>query len=351
MATISYKCDSCKRTIELVENPQGFTVVGKCVITNGCIGRLYKTGRNPNNVRESSPSYVEGLDNYIPRRAFFEYSQTLPSNSWLVSHGMGTVPSVAVYIIQSDSAMELLDNSEYSLTIVDNNSILIEFEKNVKGIVQCVAKSTVPLLPSVIPVEIELVKASTDGIITFAVPKFITQLRGYAPTPPTSTTLPINLCEDTTPIQIEIEVTKPNEDPFICFEDVENFTTTKSPWFGWKEILINSRRNYCTRTLDLKKLKVFESIGLISGEVPNGTRIRFLRIDYGSGRKEEIPSRGLLMLIANYPYEYVDKEKGKLIDVGELIGDNLGYFIFQDGDIFLNGVNVEKTYPNISRVM
>ena len=36
MATINYKCDQCKRETELVENSTGFTIIGKCNITEGC---------------------------------------------------------------------------------------------------------------------------------------------------------------------------------------------------------------------------------------------------------------------------------------------------------------------------
>lgn len=344
MATISYKCDSCKRAIELVENTQGFTAVGKCVITNGCIGRLYKVGRNPNNLRESSPSYVEGLNNYIPRRAFFEYNQTLLSNKWTVSHNMGIVPSLSVYTVRADGEMKLLDNSEYTISIIDNNSISIKFLINTRGIVQCIAKSTVPLLPSTVPLDVELQQTSVNGIMTLAVPKFITQLRG---TGTSTVSLPIDLCKDPSPIEIEIEVTKPNEPPFVCFETVENFTSNKSPWFGWKEILVRGRRSYCLRTIDLSTLKVFESIGLVSGAIPNGTRIRFLRIDYGSGMKQEIPSRGLMMVLANSPYDYVDKDKDSIIDIGELLGDSSGYFVYQDGEVFISESDIEKTYPSI----
>lgn len=367
MATISYKCDTCKRAVELVENPQGFTVVGKCVITNGCTGRLYRTERNPNNVRESSPSYVEGLTNYVPRRAFYKFAQTLSSNKWKVTHNMGVLPSTFVYLEQENGSFVATDNSTYKVTSVDKNTIMITFPQKVKGIIQCVAKSTVPLVPSTIPKEINQYQVSANGIITFAVPKYLTQVHGQIPvvsaptvtptlTPsptPTTTpiTLPLNLCAESSTIQIEIEITKPNEDPFVCFEDIENFTDNRSPWNGWGEVLVGKRRNYCVRTASLLKLKVFGNANLEANDIPNGTRIRFLRIDYGTGRKEEIPSRGLLMLLAKSPYAYADKVKDKVVDVGELIGDTPDYFVYNDGELFLDETKVERSYPDISRVI
>ncbi len=367
MATISFKCDTCKRSVELVENPQGFTVVGKCVITNGCTGRLYRTERNPNNVRESSPNYVAGLNNYVPRRALYEFEQTLSADKWKVKHDMGVLPSTFVYLRQEDGSHVLVDNSTYKVSPIDKNTIMVTFTSKVRGIIQCVAKSTVPLVPSTVAPETSQYQVSANGIITFAVPKYLTQIHGQIPqvsaptvsptiTPsptPTSTPigLPLNLCAESATIQIEIEITKPNEDPFVCFENIDNLTDSRSPWNGWGEVLVGKRRNYCIRTATILKLAVFGNADLESGDIPDGTRIRFLRIDYGTGRKEAIPSRGLLMLLAKNPYAYADKVKDRVVDVGELLGDSPDYFVYRGGELFLDESKVERSYPDISRVI
>ncbi len=366
MATISYKCDTCKRNIELVENPQGFTVFGKCVITNGCRGKLYKTERNPNNVRESAPTFTGGVDNYVPRRAFNEFTQGLMSDRWKVSHGLGTTPATFVYELTDDGQTVPIDNSYYTVQEVDKNNIVLIFPRKLRGIVQSVARSTVPLIPSTLPEDEIVLQASSKGIITFAIPKYLTQIVGNIPdvsppaitptlTPsptPTSTpvNLPLGLCT-VDDIQIEIEIIRPNEEPIVCFERIPYQVDNKSPWTGWNEVLIRKRRNYCIRTVNILSLKIFGNANLKATDIPNGTRIRFLRIDYGTGRTVEIPSRGLLMLLSQNPHEYVDKIKDRLIDVGELIGDVPNYFVYNDGELFLDESKVEKTYPDISRVI
>lgn len=366
MATISYKCDTCKRNIELVENSQGFTVFGKCVITNGCRGKLYKTERNPNNVRESAPTFTGGVDNYVPRRAFNEFTQGLMSDKWKVSHGLGTTPATFVYELTGDGQTVPIDNSYYTVQEVDKNNIILIFPRKMRGIVQSVARSTVPLIPSTLPEDEIVLQASSKGIITFAIPKYLTQIVGNIPdvsppaitptlTPsptPTSTpvNLPLGLCT-VDDIQIEIEIIRPNEEPVVCFERIPYQVDNKSPWTGWNEVLIRKRRNYCIRTVNILSLKIFGNANLKATDIPNGTRIRFLRIDYGTGRTVEIPSRGLLMLLSQNPHEYVDKIKDRLIDVGELIGDVPNYFVYNDGELFLDESKVEKTYPDISRVI
>ena len=181
MATISYNCDTCKRQIEILEQPQGFTVVGKCVITEGCIGRLYRTARNPNNVRESAPNYVEGLNNFVPRRAFFEFQQTISTDKWTVNHNMGVLPSIFVYVLDNNNEYVLLDNEEYTINPTSKNSLYLKFDNRVKGIVQCVAKSTIPMVPPTIVPIADQFRASAEGILTFAIPKFLTYADGTPP--------------------------------------------------------------------------------------------------------------------------------------------------------------------------
>lgn len=351
MATISYNCDTCKRSVELVENPYGFTVVGKCVITNGCSGRLYRTERNPNNLRESAPKYVAGLDNYVPRKAFFEYTQSLASDKWNINHNMGVLPSTSVYMLSASGKYELVDNRTYKVVAIDKNNLSIVFPTKVSGLVQCIAKSTVPSIPPTVAPDATEYQVSSNGVITFAVPKYITQLRGSGPSPTPTVALPFNLCTDDNTIEIEIEITKPNEDPFVCFEAIPNVMSNVSPWNGWGEVLIGKRRNYCVRTVEFLKLKVLGEANLRPSDIPDGTRVRFLRIDYGTGRKEVIPSRGLLMLLAKKPHAYADKVKDHIVDVGELIGDTPDYFVYRNGELFLDETKVEKTYPDISRVV
>src|ERR1700757_2859051 len=105
MATITYQCNICERQIDLLENPKGLTVFGKCIITNGCKGKLNQLTRNPDNNRESFPSEVAGLQDYVQRRAFFPYIQSLPQNVWNINHNMGTSPAVDVYIYNANNEL------------------------------------------------------------------------------------------------------------------------------------------------------------------------------------------------------------------------------------------------------
>lgn len=343
MATISYKCDTCKRETELIENQSGFTIIGKCNITEGCLGHLYRTGRNPNNVRESSPSFVEGLSNFIPRKALYEYPQTLPSDSWEVTHNMGVLPATFVYISDSNGAIKYMKDEEYTVTPEGKNKIVVKFKQKYSGIIQCVARSTVPQIPNLLPSPETTFQVSSKGILTIAVPKYITYTSG----PNIGQTLIV--CVPNNSVKIDIEISKPNEESFVCTESVPNILDNRSPWNAWNEIIVAKRKNYCVRTIDILKMKVFGTAILKASDIPNGTRMRFLSIDYGDGIRRAINTRSVLALLANSPYQYVDKIQDQIVDIGEMSGSTPDYFVYVDGELRIDNSLVEKTYPDIAR--
>lgn len=343
MATISYKCDTCKRETELIENQSGFTIVGKCNITEGCLGHLYKIGRNPNNVRESSPKFVEGLANFIPRRALYEYPQTLPSDAWEVTHNMGVLPATFVYVQDNENRLSYMKDEDYTVQAEGKNKIVVKFDQKYRGIIQCVARSTVPQIPNTLPSPETTFQVSSKGLLTIAVPKFITYTSG----PNIGQTL--NVCTPTNSIKIDIEISKPNEESFVCTETVPNILDNRSPWNAWNEIIVAKRKNYCVRTIDILKMKVFGTAILSAEDIPNGTRMRFLSIDYGDGITRKINSRSVLALLAKSPYQYVDKIQDQIVDIGEMAGSTPDYFVYVDGELQIDNSLVEKTYPDIGR--
>lgn len=343
MATINYKCDQCKRETELVENSTGFTIIGKCNITEGCRGRLYKTGRNPNNVRETSPTFVEGLSNYVPRKSLVKFSQTLPSEIWEITHNMGVFPSTIVYHIGLDNKLHLVDNDNYLVTANDKNKITITHPKKERGIVHCIARSSVPQIPDVLPPLDTLFQVSNNGVFTFAVPKYIVYTTGDK----AGTTF--NVSTSTKPVRLEIEIRKPNDEPFICFETIPQSFSSNSPWNGWNEIIVTKRKTYVTKTIDILKMRIFGLADLKASDIPNGTQIRILNVDYGDGVVHPINTKSVLALLAASPYKYADKIKDKLVDIGEIRGSNPNYFVYNDGEFFIDNSLVEPSYPDINR--
>lgn len=338
MSTISYKCDTCKREIELIENIQGMTVFSKCVITEGCKGKLYATDRNPDSIRERLPSDLSPLEDYTPRRTFFEFNQNILSDTWKIQHNMSVFPAVTVYVDIDGVIMELAAD-DYTINLISNNNLEITFPAPTKGVVHLVARSSVPLKPSTQLEPDDLFQVSHDGIMTVAVPKYIIH---------SSTSLPVDL--QNVSIEIEICLEIPDREPIVCIEQFPPELDSDSPWVGWDEILVRKRRNFYPRTKKILDLNVFEDSTFTLDDIEDGTILTFKRVNFGDGVYRNIESRALLMLLAKKPFEPFDKILDNVIDIGELSSETPDFLIFSEGDLYSGNTAIERIYPDISRI-
>lgn len=357
MATINYKCDTCKREVELIENKYGLTTLSACTITKNCRGSLYSTKRNPNNIRQSLPAYDRELDDYTPRQLFYSHEQSVESSRWKVNHGFG--PSCVIIVYDSDG--NIVDPDDYSVENSVGSSTIV-LQDVMTGTVHVISRIGGAAALNRPATSTQLIQISYGGVISFAIPKYITRGNSASapllpppivpPTPtPTPSPLPAaapyEVCGNT--IRIEIEVTKPNEPTVVCTETLDATTDSKSPWFGWQQILVKNRKHYCIKTISIAKLKVFANTNDQKLIIPDGTIMRIKRIDYGTGVLSNIPDRGLLVLLANEPYGTSDKVLNKVIDCGEMVGTPTDTFTFRSFDLLAPGDLVETTYPDIKR--
>lgn len=346
MATIKYKCDTCTREIELLENKVGMTTFSNCIITNNCKGNLYAIKRNANNVRQSIPTYDTELDDYVPRQFFAKHVQDTESSRWVVQHGFGPSCVIIVY----DVVGNIIDNDQFVATTSSGVST-IDINQAMSGSVHIISR-TGGKLPSdgVVPL-VAPTQVSFADVLTFAVPKYITRYDSSAdpnvPQPP-SLSSPLDISSAT--IRIEIEVTKPNEQPVTCDETLEAIFP-QSTWYNWPQILIKSRKQYSLRSKKISEFKVFSNNNNNNSDVtiPDGTIIKIKRIDYGNGLFVNIPDRGLLVLLTNPPYTSYDKELSNLVECGEMVNSNMPYFSFARGVLYVESDVVETTYPKISK--
>lgn len=346
MATIKYKCDTCERTIELIENKKGLTTFGTCVITNNCRGILHPEERNPNNLRESLPKYAPELDDFIARKLFHTHTQETASKVWVVNHGLS--PSSVTIVYGSDGSV--IDPDLYTLTNSGGIS-RITFSTPQSGVVHMLSRSGGAVQLNTIQPTSDTVKCSYFDTLTFAVPKYITnyQSGSYPNAPPTVDYSPArNICNST--ILLEIVVKRPNEEEIVCTEQLDALLPP-SPWVGWGEILVRKRKQYCLRSKKISDLKIFKNTNDQSIVIPDGTTLKISRIAYSDIEVlTAVPDRGLLMLLADSPYGVQDKRLDALVDCGEMVDADLGYFIFRGGELYAFSDNIEQTYPNITKI-
>jgi predicted RNA-binding protein len=350
MATITYQCSVCDREVDILEKPANLNVFSKCIITNGCRGKLNKISRNQDNIRESFPAPVLGLQDYVQRKVFYPHYQIILNSVWSINHNLGAVPAVDVFVQTDSSTGELtkLDINEYKIFIVDKNNCRIEFSIPYTGTAHLVARTSVQDFDLAPTVADNSFKITYGGIFVFAIPKFLTKF-SVPPVNYTQFDLPLDLLNQN--IRVRVSVTEPNKEEIICIESINLRTLNSTPWVGWKEILLRKRRNYYIKYKSIFSFtSTFELDTLSAKDIPDGTQVRFLEIDFGTGSFQPIEQGDLLLLLANPPYQSIDKVRNKIIDVGAMIQNDYDYFLYQGGELYTSEVNVQTTYPMIEKV-
>lgn len=350
MATITYQCSVCDRQIDILEKPANLNVFSKCIITNGCRGKLNKLSRNQDNNRESFPSPVLGLQDYIQRKVFYSHTQQILNPVWNIKHNLGSVPAIDVFVQTNSSSSTLtkLDIQDYKIVIVDKNNCNISLNSPFTGIAHLVARTSIQEFDLAPIVTSDLFKLTFGGIFVLSIPKFLTKFE----VPPVSLTpndLPLDLKNQD--IRIRVSVIEPNKEEVICVETINQVTLNSTPWIGWKEILLRKRRNYYIRYKSIFSFtNTFELDTTTEADIPNGTQVRFLEIDLGTGAFQPIEQGDLLLLLGNAPYQANDKVRNKIVDVGAMIKNDYDYFLYQDGDLYTSSSNIQTTYPQIEKV-
>ncbi len=348
MSTIQYKCNVCKREVELLEKQQGLTIVGRCILTNGCMGKMKPLARNPYNVRETYNYFdneIEELLEFNSRNKFFKHEQINANTVWRIKHDLNNHPFVVVFI-NTSNGIQKLDNSSYTVNYTDANNLTIQLD-NVSGVAHCISRTSNAdsILP---PTNTQnMTQVTVGGTFSFAIPKLLTKFDSTPTITPTPS-LPVDLY-DIGDIQLEIGITKPNEEEIVCFEDIPVEQVT-SPWIGTNEILIRNRRNYYVKMKNILQFTTFDNANLTFTDIPNGTKLRFIRINYGAGIEQTIPSRGAFILLSRPPHKIPDKTLDNILDLGEIIDTQYWHMTYVDGEVYIDSEAIENTYPQIRKV-
>lgn len=143
MAVVVYKCDACKREVYRKQNIQGIDVVGRCIITDGCRGKLQQQEVKPSHAVGHSPVPVIGLRDWTPRKILFTHTQTLAKKQWVITHNMNGIPIVNAYAYSTNGSMTLSPVVPLNIEFTSRNTVTITFATITSGIVQLLMRSSV----------------------------------------------------------------------------------------------------------------------------------------------------------------------------------------------------------------
>ncbi len=339
MAIVEYKCDTCKREIELQRNINGLEIVGRCIITHGCRGSLYQTKLHPDYIRGSIPDPVAGLDDWKQRKVLHNHVQTIEREEWLVEHDMGVVPTVSVFVdrpIQGN-----LDYQEEitptDIIVIDDNNLKLKFDKAWSGNAQLVSRQSDPnlLQPIVRTTEVDSTpyQISNLGEISIATRLDVDQAA------------PI--------IQLRLEYVSALGVSIIeTYFNVDDQPSINSAWQGaaYDRIIVNVNSTRYPFTV-----RSFNGVtaSMTGGDIESGSTFKFRQIDTsGVGSNWRIIQPGeVLILLATPPYDIVDKVFNQYIDVADVSDTNNQFgFYYNNGEFFALTETITSVYPPISNI-
>jgi hypothetical protein len=334
MAIVVYKCDVCKREVELERNINGLENIQRCTITHGCRGKLYQTKVLPDFVRGRLPDQVAGLDDWRQRKVLYNHEQTIERDEWIIEHDLGTFPSVSVFI--NVPTEDDADNQEEVVPtdtiIIDEDTIKLVFNKALSGLAQLVARQSDPdLLRPFVGLNItteELQQLSITGDIAVATR--------------------ISSVGEAAEIDLNVEyTTTTNALVPATYTADENETGTDSPWFDIDKVIIKGK-TYTVRSFN----GIIPEMG--DETVASGSTFKFTGIDDKQASPSvtrAIAQDEVLILFAQSPFDSIDKVTTKYIDVYDVaVSDNNFTFVYDTGEFFADKEIIQETYPPIRSV-
>lgn len=341
MSIIRYKCTTCKREIEIPENKRGLEVINRCVITEDCRGTLYKINRKQDFIRGEFPPKVPGLTDYTARRVLYNHTQAVAATEWFVEHNLGVAPSVQVLIdVAAETAEEFEDTpcslrategnfdqvetTDFTFTITGPNTLTITFTNPVSGLAQMIARSTAPTVVETVE---DIVQPSfqltTGSLLTIATRD--------------------NTVSSSSSIDLDLVFTPPGEITTVQVTyTIPSSVDSSSSWSDYSTIQIQGK-NYTVRSFD-----TFIS-EMVDGTIPDGSSFFFNQINDGSDR--DIASQEVIILLAQDPYETIDKITNRLVDVNRIDATNAALSLFlQDREMFAFTSIISSTFPPIREV-
>ena len=314
MAIVVYECDVCKRSIELKQNIKGLENIQRCTITHGCRGKLYQTAVLADFVRGRLPDQVAGLDDWRQRKVLYNHEQTIERDNWIVQHDLGTFPSISVYVDAPTEADP--DNQEeiipVDIVIVDEDNIILRFDKALSGLAQLVARQSDPNLlrplTGLTVVTEDLQQISINGNMSIA-----TRIS----TTGTPTTVYL-LVEYTTTTNAVIQ---------------NVYTITGNDFGTWSDI---------DKTVIKGKTYAVRSFNGLLAQMEDET----------IASHNPVPQDEVYILFADKPFDNIDKVTTQYIDVFDVAESTNNFtLVYDTGEFFAEKEIVQDTYPPIRAVL
>jgi len=347
MAIVVYKCDTCKRAVELIRNIKGLETVQRCVITHGCRGKMVQADLLEDFSRASIPDEVEGLDDWIPRRVLYNHTQTIANSVWIVTHNLGTFPAISVFADRplTDNQTNREEITPGDIQIIDSNNLLLRFDRPRSGIAQLVARASDPQLYNPIPraaiQTVPSIQISSSGRIILA-----TRVKSEW---------------STTSFGLELEFSSGGQTASVAYT-ADSDASAVTAWAGADRVVIRGK-TYQVREFDGVASE------MVTGAILNGNTFRFKQFDFNKNIDAtgnltyeyqvdasdvtgspfiSINPGEMYILLASPPYDTADKIINQVIDITNITKTVNPYAMYYDsGEFYASESVLASVFPSI----
>lgn len=137
----TFTCDTCKRAIDVDNNPTGVTAFPRCIITANCRGLMSQT-RKMFVTSDQYQTSGTSPDAWYQRPMMFNHTQSALRKVWTVKHNLGTIPILNVHSNDISDAAMALDETEYTIKTLNEHMAAIAFDTARTGTVQCLVRQS-----------------------------------------------------------------------------------------------------------------------------------------------------------------------------------------------------------------
>ncbi len=318
MAIVEYRCDTCKRTVELPRNEKGLENIGRCVITQGCRGKLYQNRVLEDFQRGSLPDPVAGLEDWIPRKILHDHTQNIKRNEWVIEHNMGVIPTLDVFIdtptaADPDARTEVQPDE---VVIIDVNTVKLVFSVAQSGIAQLIGRQSDPLQLSRQTITEEVTEP--DQQIT---------VNRY---------LMLAVASELNINSVGLFFSASGFSEVVEFP-ILNTIPNGSAWENTSRLIINGK------IYNVGPLFVSDP-RMDSGEIPSGSTLKF--IDPVTDLPYE--ANQIKIIYSEAPFERADRVFNKVIDVANVTDtiNQFGFFL-DNRQLFAKPQTIQSIFPSI----
>ena len=334
MAIVTYKCDTCKREIELQRNVYGLETPQRCKITHGCRGKLYQLNLKQDFIRGKIPARVTGLDDWQQRKVLYDHSQSIERDEWNIEHNLGNSVSVSVFVDRptEDDPTNRDEIEPDDIIIVSPDEITLTFSRPYSGIAQLVARASDP----------QLLNPTVSATTTTTTSQQISNLGEL------TIATRIATVGQKTNVGIQLTYNTPQQTIQVADHIADDAPAIASPWSTFDKVVIKGSV-YTVRSFNAIVAR------MATGVIGNGSTFRFTGIDE-DGAGSPVSTTGyrapvkdeVLLLLASSPFTTVDKITTQIIDVSQITESVNPFSLSYDtGEFFANTSILQTIYPPV----